>query len=47
MLKGRKTLVLDLDETLVHSSFSYVPDADFTLNVKGVFSIILDTSLWD
>jgi RNA polymerase II subunit A small phosphatase-like protein len=30
---GRKTVVLDLDETLVHSSFKPVEKADITLNV--------------
>jgi len=36
-LRGRKTLVLDLDETLVHSSFKQPgpdePDADIVLPV--------------
>jgi len=31
---GKKTLVLDLDETLVHSSFKYVPNADFIVPVE-------------
>ena len=33
-LKGRKTLVLDLDETLVHSSFKYVRHCDFVIPVE-------------
>lgn len=31
---GRKTLVLDLDETLVHSSFRVVHNADITITVE-------------
>mmetsp|Transcript_26990 Transcript_26990/g.68644 ORF Transcript_26990/g.68644 Transcript_26990/m.68644 type:complete len:281 (-) Transcript_26990:199-1041(-) len=31
---GRKTLVLDLDETLVHSSFRTVPGADIIISVE-------------
>ena len=31
---ARKTLVLDLDETLVHSSFRPVPNADFVIPVE-------------
>ncbi|GME98000.1 unnamed protein product [Ambrosiozyma monospora] len=33
-LKGRKCLVLDLDETLVHSSFKYVRHSDFVIPVE-------------
>jgi len=31
--KGRKTLVLDLDETLVHSTFETTPGADLIVNI--------------
>ncbi|KAK9845903.1 hypothetical protein WJX81_005612 [Elliptochloris bilobata] len=31
---GRKTLVLDLDETLVHSSFKPIPDPDYIIPVE-------------
>ena len=31
---GKKTLVLDLDETLVHSSFKPVPDPDHIIPVE-------------
>lgn len=33
-LHGKKTLVLDLDETLVHSSFKPVPGADYVVPVE-------------
>lgn len=33
-LKHRKTLVLDLDETLIHTFFDKHPSADFTLNIE-------------
>ena len=33
-LAGRKCLVLDLDETLVHSSFKPVPNADYIIPVE-------------
>jgi RNA polymerase II subunit A small phosphatase-like protein len=32
--KGRKCLVLDLDETLVHSSFKLIPQADYVVPVE-------------
>eukprot|EP00301_Raphidiophrys_heterophryoidea_P004633 c11999_g2_i1.p1 GENE.c11999_g2_i1~~c11999_g2_i1.p1 ORF type:complete len:276 (-),score=65.45 c11999_g2_i1:539-1366(-) len=32
--KGKKTLVLDLDETLVHASFEPVDEADFIIPVR-------------
>lgn len=31
---GRKTLVLDLDETLIHSCFRHVPNPDITITVE-------------
>jgi len=36
-LKGKKSLILDLDETLVHSSFKPVPTADYIIpvNIEG------------
>lgn len=34
--KGKKTLVLDLDETLVHSSFQPVDKVNIVLPVKIV-----------
>jgi len=33
-LHGKKTLVLDLDETLVHSSFKPIPNPDFIIPVE-------------
>jgi len=33
-MAGRKTLVLDLDETLVHSSFKPIPNPDFIIPVE-------------
>lgn len=33
-LRGKKCLVLDLDETLVHSSFKYVRHSDFVIPVE-------------
>ena len=32
--KGKVTLVLDLDETLVHSSFRPIPNPDFVIPVE-------------
>ncbi|EJD52764.1 NLI interacting factor [Auricularia subglabra TFB-10046 SS5] len=36
--QGRKCLVLDLDETLLHSSFKLIPQADFVIPVEIEFS---------
>ena len=30
---GKKTLILDLDETLVHSQFTYSEHADYVVNI--------------
>lgn len=32
--KGKKTLILDLDETLVHSSFKPIPNPDYIIPVE-------------
>jgi RNA polymerase II subunit A small phosphatase-like protein len=32
--KGKKCLVLDLDETLVHSSFKPIPNPDFVISIE-------------
>ena len=32
--RGKKTLILDLDETLVHSTFKPVPNPDIILPVE-------------
>jgi RNA polymerase II subunit A small phosphatase-like protein len=32
--EGKRTLVLDLDETLVHSSFKPVPNPDFIISIE-------------
>jgi len=57
--RGRKTLVLDLDETLVHSSFKPIPDPDYIIPVeiegrvvdvyvlKRPWCAALASSLWD
>lgn len=34
-LKGRKTLVLDLDETLIHSSYGYTRNPDIVLPIRA------------
>lgn len=39
-LCGKKSLVLDLDETLVHSSFKPVPNADYIIPVSIEGSIV-------
>ena len=42
---GLKTLLIDLDETLVHSSFTQVAEPDFILSVR--FEIIKILLGWD
>ena len=38
---GKKTLVLDLDETLVHSSFKPIPNPDYIIPVSSHLSYTL------
>lgn len=38
-LEGRKCLILDLDETLVHSSFRHIQQADFVIPVQIDFQL--------
>ncbi len=44
--QGRKTLVLDLDETLVHSGFTTAPNTDFIFTLRflleyAVYSLLI------
>lgn len=47
--KGRKCLVLDLDETLVHSSFQEVPRYDFKIPVEiedVTYTVCISSLCW-
>lgn len=44
-LKGRKTLSLDLDETLVHSSFTPVDNPDYIIPVEMEGEVWRDASV--
>lgn len=44
--EGLKTLLIDLDETLVHSSFTQVDNPDFILSVSALDKAKIPSSLF-